>query len=238
MIPGSPPELVVYDEAGPCPYLEGRVARMPLRLPVRELSREELDQRLSAGDRRQGPVLYRTACPDCRACEPIRLEVGEFAPSRSQQRAKIRGDRELTTTLGPPLCDEQRVALYNRHKQGRGLGDRSSPIDADGYREFLVQSCCETFELAYRAQGQLVGVAIVDRGAESLSAVYCHFDPARRTLGIGTYSILAQIELCRSWGLRWLYLGLYIGDSSHMRYKAGFLPHQRLIDGQWARFDR
>ena len=101
----------------------------------------------------------------------------------------------------------------------------------EGYRAFLGESCCESFELRYRLNDKLVGVAIVDRGERSLSAVYCYFDPAQARLGLGTYSILKQIALCRSWGLRHLYLGLYIGECSAMAYKSRFLPHERLSPG-------
>ena len=52
------------------------------------------------------------------------------------------------------------------------------------------------------------------------------------------YSILKQVELCRAWGLRYLYLGLYVADCRSMAYKAGYLPHERLLDGEWVRFDR
>jgi len=101
-----------------------------------------------------------------------------------------------------------------------------------------VVSCCETFELRYLLDGQLIGVALVDRSDEALSAVYCYYDPTHEKLGIGTFSVLKQIELCKTWGLRYLYLGLYIADSERMKYKARFLPHQRRIDGAWQTFER
>ncbi len=131
-----------------------------------------------------------------------------------------------------------RVELYNRHKELRGLASDRDGIDLEGYREFLVVSCCETFELRYLLDGQLIGVALVDRSDEALSAVYCYYDPSYEKLGIGTFSVLKQIELCKTWGLRYLYLGLYIAESERMRYKALFLPHQRRIDGSWRTFDR
>jgi arginine-tRNA-protein transferase len=177
LIPGSPPELIVYDRPQRCPYLRDRVARMPLRLPARALERSELDQRLEAGDRRQGFVLYRTACPSCEACEPIRLDVRDFKPSRSQRRVFQRGEQEIHVEMGPPVVDPVRVALYNKHKHGRGLSDGQPPIDAEGYRDFLVSTCCDSFEIRYRIDSQLVGIAIVDRSANSLSAVYCYYDP-------------------------------------------------------------
>lgn len=236
IIPGTPPEIVVYDEPHDCPYVPGRIAVLPLRVPSRRLSGEELDERLAAGDRRQGMFLYRTACIDCRACEPIRLDAATFEMNRSQRRVLARGNQEISVEFGPPVLDDQRVDLYNRHKRLRGLGD--GEIDLAGYRQFLVMTCCESFELRYRVEGKLVGVALADRSAEGLSAVYCFYDPAYERLSLGTYSILKQIEYCRSEGLRHLYLGLYIGDCERMRYKSRFLPHERLLDGQWRRFDR
>jgi arginine-tRNA-protein transferase len=238
LIPGSPPELVVYDEPQPCPYLDQRVARLPLRIPARPLTRAELDQRLTAGDRRQGIFLYHTHCPDCRACEPIRIEVARFHPGRTQRRTMARNDRLLRVELGAPLADARRVALYNLHKEGRGLGSGRTPIDIDGYREFLVLTSCETFEIRYNLGDELVGIALVDRGEDSLSAVYCYYDPRYEPLSLGTYSILKQLDLCKRWRLSYLYLGLYIEQSEHMRYKARFLPHQRLIGERWIDVER
>lgn len=238
ILAGSPPELVVYDRPCPCPYLQGRIARMPLRLPARRLRRREVDSRLAAGDRRQGLVLYRTSCPGCAACEPIRIPVATFQPSRSQRRVLKRGDRLLEVSVGPPVLDARRVELYNLHKVGRGLSDGQSLIDSEGYEDFLVNTCCESFEIRYALHGELVGVAVTDRGQSSLSAVYCYYSPEHAHLGIGTYSVLKQLELCRRLGLKHLYLGLYIADSEPMRYKARYLPHERLLDGRWRRFDK
>lgn len=238
VLPGSPPELIVYDEPQPCPYLEGRIARLPLRIPARPLTRGELGQRLDSGDRRQGIFLYHTSCPGCRACEPIRIDVRAFDFSRTHRRTLRNGDSRLRVEVGPTLVDERRIELYNRHKALRGLGSGRAPIDADGYREFLVLTSCETFELRYLLGEELLGVAIVDRAHDSLSAVYCYYDPSFTAVGIGTYSILKQIELCRDWHLPYLYLGLYIAGSTHMRYKARFLPHERLLDGRWVVFDK
>jgi arginine-tRNA-protein transferase len=230
---GTPPELVVHDELGTCPYLEGRTSRLPLRIPTRPLSGKELAERLSTGDRRQGIFLYRTECPSCTACEPIRIEVASFSPGRTLRRTLRRNDAVLRTEVGLPEVSERRLELYNAHKEQRGLDSGRAPIDAAAYREFLVLSSCTTFEIRYLLNEELIGVAVVDRADDALSAVYCYYDPSYAELGLGNYSILKQIELCRSYGLRYLYLGLYIAESEHMSYKARFLPHQRLIGGSW-----
>lgn len=231
-------ELVIYDGTSPCPYLPGQTARMPLRLPLAPLSPERLDAVLASGDRRSGAVLYKTQCPSCRACEPLRIEVDRFEPNRTQRKTLRRGDAALVTRIGPPSVDDERVRLYNLHKQSRGLDRFGVETEADGYQEFLVNSCCDTLEFRYYLDERLVALAVADRGRTSLSAVYCYFDPTHSDLGLGTYSILKQVEACREWGLTHLYLGLYVEQATHLAYKANFLPHERLIDGRWVPFGR
>jgi arginine-tRNA-protein transferase len=237
-LPGAPPEWLVWDGTSRCPYLPEQTARLPLRLPMRRLRAAEFAQRLAAGDRRQGLLLYKPSCPACSACEPIRIDVDDFRPSATQRRVARRGAARLQTEVGRPATTREKVALYNRHKLERGLLTGDGLIDEEGYEQFLVESCTDTVELCYRLDGRLIGVAIADRAADALSAVYCFYDPDQGAFSPGTYSILAQIDLCRSWGLRYLYLGLYVGGCTAMRYKARFLPHQRLIGGVWQRFAR
>jgi leucyl-tRNA---protein transferase len=236
--PVGPLELMVHDELSPCPYLPGMDARMPLRVPIRPLTQAEFDQRLDVGNRRHGRLLYRTQCPSCRACEPIRILVSDFVPGRTQRRVLRRADRVIAVELGPPETTREKIALYNLHKQGRGLMRDDGPLGPAGYEAFLVDTCCDTFEMRYRIEGRLVGVAVVDHGLDSLSAVYSYYDPRCEPLSPGVFSILQQIELCRAWQLRYLYLGLYVEQCSRLVYKGQYLPHERLIDGQWRRFDR
>src|SRR5436190_23426609 len=107
-----PPEIVLRDEEEACAYLPGRRARQPLRAPVRVLTGAEFDGRMANGDRRAGPLLYNQACPACAACEPIRIDVRAFAPSRSQRRARDKAAVAVTVQLGPIEVDEARLALY------------------------------------------------------------------------------------------------------------------------------
>jgi arginyl-tRNA--protein-N-Asp/Glu arginylyltransferase len=232
----QPHEIVVFDALHPCSYLPGRTARLPYRHPVEKLTPEQFDARLAAGDRRSGIFLYRPQCPACRACQSIRLEIASFRPAATQRRMQRRGDELLSVRIGRPVVDEQRVRLFNLHREERGLVSGDEPIDLQAYAEFLTDTCCDTLELSYWHEGRLVAVAIADAGHDSLSAVYCFYDPAFRLLSLGTYSILRQVEMCRETKRRYLYLGLFIAESPHMSYKARFRPHQRLIDGVWTEF--
>jgi arginyl-tRNA--protein-N-Asp/Glu arginylyltransferase len=232
-LPGNPPEWLVSDVPMRCPYLPHKTARLPLRLPVRPLRRDEFAVRLEDGDRRQGVLLYRPNCPTCRACEAIRIDVGIFEPSKSQRRVWRRGEATIETHIGRPTVSAEKVALYNRHKVERQLLVDNELVDADSYEQFLVETCTDSIELSYRCSGRLIGVAIADRASDALSAVYCFYDPSYAACSPGTYSILKQVALCHTWGLRYLYLGLYVADCESMNYKAGYLPHERLIGGVW-----
>jgi arginine-tRNA-protein transferase len=233
----TPAERLVYDELTRCPYLPGQTARLPMRLPSRRLTREELSRRLHGGDRREGVLLYHPRCPTCCACEPLRIDVEEFVADKTQRRILRRGDLLLETKVGRPTVTLDRVVLYNRHKVGRGLLFGNDLIDSNGYVQFLVETCVDSVEIAYRLNGKLLGVAVADRATEALSAVYCYYDPRHARLSPGVYSILKQIQLCRDWGLRYLYLGLYVAGSRTMEYKRRYLPHERLINGAWRRFE-
>ncbi len=230
----EPQELLVHQEAEPCPYLPGEEACFPMRLPLRHLTPAELDQRLAEGDRRHGVLLYRPTCAACDACEPIRLDVTRFVLGRSHRRILRRGRRDLTIRRSAPTADMAAVALYDRHRFGRGLAQEGAkPIGRTAYERFLVERCCASEELRVYADDALVAVAIFDRGQDALSAVYCHHEPAMGRYSLGTYCILEQILLARAEGHRYLYLGLYIAGCDAMAYKARFLPHQRLIGGGW-----
>ena len=232
----QPAEIIVFDAPHVCSYLPGRTARLPYRHPVEMLSPEQFDQRLAEGDRRSGVYLYRTQCPACRACQPIRLDVAKFRSNATQRRIKRRGDKRLVVRVGPPVVDQQRVRLFNLHRDVRDLASGDVPIDEPSYAEFLTETCCQTIELSYWHEGRLVAIAIADAGKLSLSAVYCFYDPSFQRLSLGTYSVLRQIELCQTSGRRHLYLGFFIAESPHMSYKASFRPNQRLIEGRWMDF--
>jgi len=117
------------------------------------------------------------------------------------------------------------------------LGPSSSAIDAESYRAFLSDSCCDTIELAISLYDQLVAIAIVDTGKNSTSAVYTHFDPAAGRYCLGTYAILKQIEWARETGRQFVYLGMYVAANRHLNYKARFMPQQRLQGDQWVEVD-
>ncbi len=236
-LPGAECRLVVVqDQLQPCPYLDGVTARMPLRLPVGSVTPEATDQLLALGYRRSGDFVYRAQCPTCSECKPTRIDVTKFRPTLSMRRVAKRGDRELTCQWSEPSVDGKRIWLFNQHRRLRGLGEGTA-IDAESYRAFLSDTCCNTSELAVYLHKELVAISIVDVGRTSTSAVYTHFDPQASRYSLGTYAILKQIDWAKQTGRRFVYLGMYVAANRHLNYKARFLPQQRLSDNRWTEFN-
>ncbi len=229
--------VVVQDQLTPCPYLDGVTARMPLRLPVGSVIPAVTDELLAAGYRRSGDFLYRTQCPTCVECRPTRIDASRFEPSKSMRRVVNRANRDLSCRWGKPRVDSKRIELFNLHRETRGLGQGSNPIDGESYRSFLTDTCCDTMELAIYLNQRLVAASIVDVGQTSTSAVYTFFDPGEERYCLGTLAILRQIAWAQKTGRQYVYLGMYVAANSHLNYKSRFAPQQRLIDGNWIDFD-
>ena len=228
--------VVVQDHLQSCPYLDGTTARMPLRLPVGQVTPETTDEILALGYRRSGDFVYRTQCPSCTECKPTRVLVDQFQLTKSMKRVLSRGNRDLICSWQAPEVSSRRVELFNQHRSGRNLGS-SSPVDAESYRSFLVDTCCETLELTIHRGDELVGISIVDLGRTSMSAVYTHFDPTASWYSLGTYAILKQLEFAKQTSRSMVYLGMYVSVNRHLNYKARFGPQERLIDGKWTLID-
>lgn len=229
-------QILVYDGLQRCPYLEGKVARMPLYRQLRPLSWSEADVRFAQAERRVGFGLYQTECPACTACKGLRVPVETFRPSKSQRRVLSRWPSEGRIELGPPSVTHEKVRLFNAHKRGRGLVEADDePMTAEGYAGWLVYSCFDTVEMRYYLGSRLIGVGLVDLGRESASSVYFYFDPDPEVarLSPGVYSALQEIAFCRRTGRSYLYLGLYVRDCAQLAYKAAYRPHERLVDGHW-----
>ncbi|WP_417735728.1 arginyltransferase [Rosistilla oblonga] len=232
----SNPLIVVHDEPQPCPYIPGREARMPLQWPMGTMTPEMLDRCLAEGYRRSGPFLYRTKCERCQACESTRVDMQDFRWSQSFRRILNRGNRDLQVRIAQPTVDAARVELFNQHRNARQLGLSERELDAQEYSGFLVETVCDTQEISFWKDDQLVAIATTDFGRDSLSLVYCFFDPQFSRYSPGTYSILKNFELAMQSNRRWVYLGMYVASNSHLNYKARFVPQQRLHQKDWTTF--
>lgn len=220
----------------PCAYLEGRAARTLFVDPRQPLSTSIYSGLVDQGFRRSGEYVYRPGCPNCAACQSLRIPVMEFHPSRRHRRT-LRANRELRVTAVVPRYRDEHFELYQRYIQQRHTGSQMADPTPQQYLEFLTASWCDTVFYEFRENGQLLAVSVVDQLLSGLSAVYTFYEPELPQRGLGSLAIVWLIGEARRLGLRHLYLGYWIDESPKMRYKAEFRPHEVFRAGGWQRVD-
>ena len=218
-----------------CGYWPDRNARDLVLDPLDPTLPALYGSALAMGFRRSGNHVYRPHCAGCQACTPVRIPVDLFQPNRAQRRCLAR-NADLRVSVAPAAHTDENFELYRRYVSGRHAGggmDDPSPADFDG---FLSCEWSPTRFLEIRGDDGLMGVAVTDVLADSLSAVYTFFDPGLPARSLGTFAILSQLAHARELGLDYLYLGFWLRDHPKMDYKQRFRPIQILSGREWLPF--
>lgn len=217
----------------PCPYIEGQTERKVVT-DLTGHNAEELYERLSrAGFRRSHNLAYRPACPTCNACIPVRIVAGEFDMTKSFRRV-MAANADLTADDTDAIATVEQYRLFSAYQQARHEGGDMSGMAFNDYRAMVEDTPVTSRTVEFRdGDGSLVAVMLMDRMADSLSAVYSFFDGSMARRSLGTYMILWMVEYARTLGLPYVYLGFWIDGSDKMAYKARFQPLEALGDGGW-----
>jgi leucyl-tRNA---protein transferase len=225
--------LVVLPEHE-CAYLPERQTRLRAFMTHR-MAPAVYDAFMDAGFRRSGKMVYQPICRGCRACQPIRVLVDRFHPSKSQRRV-VRRNLDLAVTIAEPEPTDEKLQLYRRYMRDWHGGDH---LSRESFERFLYESPVATAECCYRdAVGRLLAVGICDLSPRVLSSVYFYFDPAEANRGLGNFGALWELQWAQRLGVRYYYLGYYVAGCTSMQYKSGFGPCEILCgDGQWREMD-
>lgn len=219
-----------------CSYLPGKQEQLLVLLEEQLLSDSGYEILLAAGFRRSGDTLYRPQCPACQACQPIRLPVQAFSPSRSQRRI-LQRNRDLSLHLGS-VDKPEYYRLFADYIQQRHADGSMYPPSRALYDDFLLCRWMAPRFVELRQERQLLTLAITDVLPDSLSAMYTIYAPEAEHRSLGTLAILKQIEWARQLGKTWLYLGYQIDDCRKMNYKRRYYPHERWMGLEWKKYSR
>lgn len=224
-----------------CSYLPGEHEQLLVFAEQDQNYAWRYGQLVQAGFRRSGEQIYRPHCPQCQACQSIRILVDEFSPSRSQKRILSR-NQHLHSVLATQPSDEY-YPLYERYITNRHSDGTMYPPSRRQFDSFV---CCAwkppVFIEAY-AGDTLVAVAVtddIDSGElhQAYSALYTFYAPELHHLSLGTWMILQQIAHAQRIGKPYVYLGYQIDGCNKMNYKSKFYPNERFCKNEWLRFDK
>ncbi|MDX2321131.1 MAG: arginyltransferase [Moritella sp.] len=183
------------------------------------------------GFRRSGNDVYRPHCQTCQACQSIRINSQVFKPSKSQKRLLNKNKHLAMRVSHQP--QPHYYPLYERYINTLHSDGAMFPASQSQYDGFINSAWLQPSFLEFYQDDVLIAVAVTDVMPDSMSAMYCFYDPDYLTNSLGTYAILKQLEIAKTNGKKWLYLGYQIDQCSKMNYKIKFNPHQRLVAGEW-----
>jgi arginine-tRNA-protein transferase len=180
---------------------------------------------IDRGFRRSGQIFYRPSCDSCKQCIPYRVPVATFQRTRSMRRV-WRKNADVTVTVHERRPTREKQELFARYLAFKHDGTMAG--DRETFESFLYDAPVPGIEVCYRIGRRLVGVSLLDTLPGALSSVYMFFDPLDAKRGLGTFSVLWEIEYCRSRGIAYYYLGYFVPGSKTMHYKSRFQPAEIL----------
>ena len=223
----------------PCPYLDGRFERKLFTALQGENAKRLNDALSKQGFRRSQNVLYRPSCAECTACLSARIRVADFAPNKSQRRT-LKRNEGLRRDATSPWATEDQYGLFRRYLDSRHADGGMADMDIFEFAAMIEETPVKSRVIEYALRGDggrgpraLTAVCLTDVLDDGLSMVYSFYDPALVAHSLGTYIILDHVEIARSMGLPYVYLGYWVPGSRKMGYKANFAALEIYKGGAW-----
>jgi len=215
-----------------CSYLDGEEAITLFADPGATVDKSLYSKLSAIGFRRSGAHIYRPYCESCSACIPVRLPTSSYQMSRRQKRIWNK-NQDIEISVVQPATTDEYFDLYERYVNARHSDGDMYPAARDQFESFLVDGRPEASFIEFRLAGKLLAIAVCDELDDGLSAIYTFFDPEESTRSLGGYAILKLIDVTRSRGLAYLYLGYWIKQCQKMSYKLEYKPTELFINNQW-----
>lgn len=220
-----------------CSYLEDRQAITLFVDPEYPVNMQQYHALAQMGFRRSGEHIYRPHCSTCGFCIPVRVNVNNFMPNRSQRR-NLKLNTEICYQVKEAEFDDEHFDLYRRYMKGRHAGGGMDNDEPASYESLIKSSWCNSKLLEFRLKETLIMVAVIDCFPDGISAVYTFYDPNYIERGLGVFGVLSEIHFIKSLQQEWLYLGYWNPKSPKMAYKIHYQPMEFFNGQHWQNLDK
>ncbi len=228
-----PPEFSIT--AGkPCGYLPHKEEQLIYIDTGRILPPLNIHDLNSAGFRRIRNIFYKNACSNCAECQPLRIMVRDFKPTKNMMRVHKK-NHDLTGRV----IQNFETSDDHYHLMKQYLTTRHESADftltANDFKNLIGLKLPENFTIIkeWRLGNELICYMIIDKFNDGLSAVYSCFNPEFQNRSLGHFMILETINMAKSLHYDYLYMGFYVKNSSKMEYKSLYKPYQILTPYGW-----
>ena len=213
----------------PCVYIKDMDMKMAYKY-IKDCSLELSSKLVERGWRRFGHYYSRPDCPNCRACQSMRIDVNGFNFSKSVRRV-IKKNEQTRIIIQKPSISQEHLALYEKYH--RYMQEKKDweyyPLTLESYADLYAKGFSSYgYEILYIRDNKLIGVDLVDFLQDGLSAIYFYYDPDYAHLSLGKFSLYKQIEMAKKRTLAWIYLGYYVKECGSLSYKDEYKPNQIL----------
>lgn len=199
---------------------------------------QELDLLLAEGWRNFGQYFFRHSWDflgrEERRVIPLRIRLSEFSLSKKQRRI-FRQNQDLHTVIRPIVIDEEKHALFDRHKR---RFKSNVPASIYTFLDFEAERVpCEALEFCVYEKDRLLATSFLNFGNTSTSGIYAMFEPTETKRSLGIYTMLLEIEFSRQFNKSFYYQGYaYLGESFY-DYKKRFSALEMYDwQGNWVEF--
>lgn len=231
----SLPRVLTFYRSGPmpCPYIPGRIEQQLFTELSGPMAQDDFERLSQGGFRRSHHIVYRPACPTCRACLPVRVDASRFVGSRTWRRI-LNANADLRPIDVGKRVDDEQFALFRRYVATRHANGDMARMNRRDYAAMVLSSPVDTHVLEFRDDdGRLWAACLVDRMHDGYSAVYSFYEPDAARRSLGSLIVLTLIERARQNSLPYVYLGFWIPDSPKMAYKRRFQPLEAFGSHGW-----
>ena len=217
-----------------CSYLENVDQTTQHRI-IDNCSTAYCEALIERGWRRFGNMFFRPICPQCEACESLKIDVKNYIFSKSERRIQ-RKNAQTKTLIQQPQLTQAHLDLfekYHLHMHDKRGWPHEKTTPRHYYMSFVHGHGDFGYEVQYYIEDKLVGIDLIDLLPNGISSIYFYYDPDFTKFSLGTYSMLQQIQMAKEKGLEWIYMGYYVKGCQSLEYKSRYTPYQTLQGRPW-----